>query len=170
MDHSTQSGLPATLEALMRRIPGFSGYLDRERRRDADQLQREFMARGLTDLKRKVQDAQEALIEAGQMKLMAKLDDVANVMDRVVNRLRHANKGYAGFFDQNQVNEEELSRIYEFDLSLINQLTHAEEAVAALNANVDKDNVKDRVSDLEKSIREIDSKLDERERLLKGVR
>lgn len=169
MDHTT-SGLAGMLEQLGRRIPGFSGYLDRERRRDADRLQREFMARSLSDLKRKVQDAQEALLEAGQMKLMAKLDDVGNVMDRVVNRLRHANQGYAGFFDVNQVNEEELARIYEFDLSLVNNLSHAEEAVTALNANVDKEDVKNRVSDLEKSIRELDSKLDERERLLKGVR
>jgi hypothetical protein len=169
MDHTTDS-VTGTLESLMRKIPGFGGYLDRERRRDADKLQREFMARGLSELKRKVQDAQEELINAGNMKMMTKLDDVNNIVDRVAGRLRHANYGFAGLFEQNQVNEEELNRIYEFDLSLVNELSHSEEALQALVANLETENIKARVSDLEKSIRAIDSKLDERERLLKGVR
>ena len=169
MDHTTDSAT-GTLENLMRKIPGFGGYLDRERRRDADKLQREFMAKGLSELKRKVQDSQEELLNAGNMKMMTKLDDINNVIDRVAGRLRHASYGFAGLFEQNQINEEELNRIYEFDLSLVNQLTHAEEAVLALGATLESESLNVRVADLAKSIREIDSKLDERERLLKGVR
>jgi len=170
MDNTTESGVGEKLESLMRKIPGFSGYLDRERRRDADKLQREFMAKGLTELKRKVQDAQEQLIEAGQMKLMTKLDDVNNIVDRVAGRLRHATYGYSGFFDQNQVNLDELNRIYEFDLSLVNELQHADEAVLGLTSSLEGEAVRARIGDLEKSIRAVDAKLDERERLLKGVR
>ncbi|MBT9587740.1 hypothetical protein IV102_30675 [bacterium] len=170
MDHTTETGAAGKLEDLMRKIPGFGGYLDRERRRDADKLQRDFMAKGLSELKRKVQDAQEQLLEGGQMKLMTKLDDVNNIVDRVAGRLRSASYGYSGFFDQNQVNEEELNRIYEFDLSLVNELQHADEALLGLTSSLEGDNVKARISDLEKAIRAVDSKLDERERLLKGVR
>jgi hypothetical protein len=170
MDHTTETGLAGKMEALARKIPGFGGYLDRERRRDADRLQREFMAKSLGELKRKVQDSQEQLLEAGQMKLMTKLDDVNNIVDRVAGRMRSAAHGYSGFFDANQVNEDELNRIYEFDLSLVSELTHAEEAVQGLAASLEGDAVKARISDLEKAVRAIDSKLDERERLLKGVR
>lgn len=169
MDHTTESGA-GMLENLMRKIPGFGGYLDREQRRDADRLQREFMAKGLTELKRKVQDAQAELLEGGQMKMMTKLDDVNNLIDRVAGRLRHANYGYAGFFDQNQVNEEELNRIYEFDLSLVNELQHAEEALQGLESSLGAETVSARITDLQKAVRAVDSKLDERERLLKGVR
>jgi hypothetical protein len=170
MDHTKETGIGGMLESLARKIPGFGGYLDRERRRDADKLQREFLAKGLSELKRRIQDAQETLMEAGQMKHMTKLDDVNNLIDRVAGRLRHASYGYTGFFEQNEVNEEELSRIYEFDLSLVNALSHSEEALAGLNAGIEGEAVKARIGDLEKSIKEIDSKLDERERLLKGVR
>lgn len=170
MDNITDKGPAAQLEELARKIPGFGGYLDRERRRDADRLQREFMAKSLSELKRKVQDSQEQLLEAGQMKLMTKLDDLNNIIDRVAGRMRNASYGYSGFFDLHQVNEDELNRIYEFDLSLVNELSHAEEALQGLAANLEGDNVKARISDLEKAVRAIDSKLDERERLLKGVR
>lgn len=170
MEHTSETGAGAKLEELMRKIPGFGGYLDRERRRDADRLQREFMAKGLSELKRKVQDAQEQLLEAGQMKLMTKLDDVNNIVDRVAGRMKNASYGYTGLFEQNEVNEEELNRIYEFDLSLVNELQHADEALLALSNNLEGDTVRARITDLEKAIRAIDSKLDERERLLKGVR
>lgn len=170
MDNLKNAGVAGSLEALMRKIPGFSGYLDREQRRDADKLQREFMAKGLEGLKRKVQDTQEQLLEAGHMKHMSKLGDVNNVIDRVVGRMRHASYGYSGFFEQNVVNEAELDRLYQFDLSLVNALSHADEALVGLNGSLEGDAVRARISDLEKSVREIDSKLDERERLLKGVR
>jgi len=169
MDHTTESAT-GKLESLMRKIPGYGGYVDRERRRDADKLQREFMAKNMTELKRKIQDTQAELLDGGQMKFMTKLDDVNNVIDRVAGRLRHASYGFSGFFDQNQVNEEELERIYEFDLSLVNELQHAEEALVGVNSSLEADNLKTRISELEKSIRAIDTKLDERERLLKGVR
>lgn len=169
MDHTTESAT-GKLESLMRKIPGYGGYVDRERRRDADKLQREFMAKNMTELKRKIQDTQAELLDGGLMKHMTKLDDINNVIDRVAGRLRHASYGYSGFFDQNQVNEEELERIYEFDLSLVNELQHAEEALVGVNSSLEADNLRARISDLEKSIRAIDTKLDERERLLKGVR
>lgn len=167
---NTSGTAAGMLEDLMRKVPGFSGYLDRERRRDADRLQREFMAKSVTALKSKVQNAQEELLEAGQMKWMSKLDDVNNQIDRVAARLRHANYGYSGFFDAHQVNEDELNRIYEFDLSLVNNIAHAEEALTALQANLEGEQIKARIADLSKAVQEIDTKLDERERLLKGVR
>ncbi|MFN8608610.1 MAG: hypothetical protein U0931_13820 [Vulcanimicrobiota bacterium] len=170
MDHTAELGLAGKMEALARKIPGFGGYLDRERRRDADKLQRDYMAKNLEQLKRKVQDSQEQLLEAGQMKLMTKLDDVNNIIDRVAGRMRSAAHGYSGFFDANQVNEDELNRIYEFDLSLVSELQHAEEALQGLASSLEGENVRARIGDLEKAVRAVDSKLDERERLLKGVR
>ena len=161
---------PNVLETLMRRIPGYSGYLDREQRRDADRLHREFLAKGTSSLKAKVQDIQEEMLRSGDMSQMSRLGDVGNRLDRLTERLRHASYGYSGLFAQNEVNEEALSRIYEFDLSLVNNLQYAEEAVKALEAAVNtKENVHARASDLEKTLREMDSKVDEREKLLKGV-
>ena len=159
------------LETLMRKIPGFSGYLDRERRRDADKLHREFLAKGTTALKAKIQDVQEELMNKGDMKTMARLDDLNNRLDKVTGRLRHANYGYTGFFVQNEVNEQELNRIYEFDLSLVNNLQYAEEALTAVAGNVagGQEGLADRIRDLENTVKELDAKLDEREKLLKGV-
>ena len=165
-----RSGHEEIIEALARKIPGFAGYLDRERRRDADKLQRDTLAKGTVALKARIQDIQEELLNAGDMKASTRLGEVNNRLDRVTERLRHANYGYAGFFSQDQVNLEELTAVYEFDLALFNQLEAAEAALEALRrAAGSKDNVGSAASDLERTIKEFDAKLDERERLLKGV-
>lgn len=165
-----RSGHEEMIEALARKIPGFAGYLDRERRRDADKLQRDTVAKGTVALKARIQDVQEELLNAGDMKQMTRLGEINNRLDRVTERLRHANQGYAGFFSQNQVNLEELTAVYEFDLALFNHLEAAEEALEKLRRAADtKDNVGTAASDLERTVKDLDAKLDERERLLKGV-
>ena len=58
---------PGALETLMRKIPGYGGYLDREQRRDADRLHREFLAKGTSSLKAKIQDIQEEMLRNGDM-------------------------------------------------------------------------------------------------------
>lgn len=169
MEDLKQAG-PNVLETLMRKIPGFSGYLDREQSRDADRLHREFLAKGTSTLKAKVQDVQEEMLRAGDMSQMSRLGDVGNRLDRLTERIRHASYGYSGLFAQNEVNEAELSRVYEFDLSLVNQLQYAEEALKAVETAVNaKEGVNARVTDLEKTLRDMDAKVDEREKLLKGV-
>jgi hypothetical protein len=161
---------PGALETLMRKIPGYGGYLDRELRRDADRLHREFLAKGTTGLKSKVQDIQEEMLRNGDMSQMSRFGEIGNRLDRITERLRHASYGYTGLFAATEVNEEELNRIYEFDLSLVNGLQAAEDAVKALDAAVSaKDNANAKTSDLEKNLRDLDSKIDEREKLLKGV-
>lgn len=165
-----RSGHEEMIEALARKIPGFAGYLDRERRRDADKLQRDTVAKGTVALKARIQDLQEELLNAGDMKSMTRLGEINNRLDRVTERLRHANYGYTGFFEQNQVNLEELTAVYEFDLALFNHLEAAETALEGLRrATEAKDNVGSAAGDLEKTVKELDVKLDERERLLRGV-
>lgn len=165
-----RSGHEEMIEALARKIPGFAGYLDRERRRDADKLQRDTVAKGTVALKARIQDVQEELLNAGDMKSMTRLGEINNRLDRVTERLRHANQGYAGFFSQNQVNLEELTAIYEFDLALFNHLEASEAALEAVRRAAEaRDNVGSAASDLEKTVKELDARLDERERLLKGV-
>lgn len=158
------------LGALMRKIPGYAGYADREQSRDADRLHREFLAKGVTALKNSMKDVQAELLRGGGLAHMGRLGDLGNKLDRVAERLRHASYGYAGLMAHNQINEAELSRIYEFDLGLVNQLHYCEEALKALEAATSTpDTLVARMGDLEKTVREFDSKIDEREKLLKGA-
>lgn len=158
------------LEELMHKIPGFSGYLDRENRREADSIQREFLARRLTELKGKIQEAQADMLSAGNLDVMEPFDSVNNKLDRVIERIRHASRGYSGFFDAVKVNEAELDRIYDFDLALVSGISAAEEALMAVTATADQEgDLKPVLRALTTRVTELDSSLDERDRVLKGV-
>ncbi len=158
------------VEKIMRKIPGFGGYLDRERRRDADKLQREFLAKSTTEAKKRIQDIGEQLLGNGELSLMTKLDGITNRIDRVTERIRHASQGYAGFFEINQVNSAELDRIYEHDLSMHNEIDELNSALDALQTAVDcNDNAVTRFGDVQRHVNALDAKLNEREAILKGV-
>ena len=83
-----------------------------------------------------------------------------------MERIRHASRGYAGFFDAVQVNEDELARIYEFDLALVVNIDSIDEGVQGLQAS---ENIIGALRAVRSSLEELNGKLDERERILKGV-
>lgn len=159
------------LESLMRQIPGFSGYFDRERRRDTDKIQREFLARRVGQLKSEMQGLQEEILASGNLSLVEVLDRVSNKLDRIVERLRHASVGYAGFFDVVKVNEAELDRLYEYDMTLVGAVSAAGEALMGLRSSLTTggQDAAARLQDFRRRVEELDAFLDERERILKGV-
>ncbi len=161
-----QSPQEGTLERLMRHIPGFGGYLDRERRRDADKLQRDFMAKQLGNVKRKIQQAQEEVLASGNLSLVERFDKVNNKLDRVVERIGHASYGYSGFFEVPEVGEAELQSVYEHDLSLLNEIQLLDGTATSLAGVPDPGA---QLGSLLNSVQALDTKLDDRERILKGV-
>ncbi|MBQ7567833.1 hypothetical protein IJT17_03420 [bacterium] len=169
MDKGSKGGGWADkLAALANKIPGYKGYAERAERREVDSIQREYLAKRLTQIKSVLQTVQEDCLAEGNLDAMEPCDRMGNKIDRLVERIRHASRGYAGFFDAVKVNEEELARIYEFDLALVVNVNSIEEGVQGLNTAIG-DNFSGAVRALRSSLDELDSKLDERDRVLKGV-
>ncbi len=104
------------VERLGARVPGFSGYLDRELRREVDEALRNHLAAGLEAARRRVAAAMASLTlaQAAQIERLNRLD---KELDALACRLRAAGSGYAGLFDAFKVREEQLERLYELDLS-----------------------------------------------------
>jgi hypothetical protein len=160
------------LENLMRKIPGFAGYKDREERRQADQIQRNFLADSLTRERGKLDDTGNALLSHGGLQHIEHLDQLRTRLDKVIDRVRHAVQGCGGFFDAIRINEAELDRVYEYDLSLLHGLGSFTEANAALAAAADVDGTPDfaaRLKDVERLVTALDQKLDDRTKTMQGV-
>jgi len=106
------------LEKLGAKIPGFKGYLDRELRRDVDKMQRDWLAeqvdRGRHALQARIRDWSRS----GNLANLDLASSLEKHLDRFANRIRHADYGFTGFFDAVKVYEDELDRLYEFDLDL----------------------------------------------------
>jgi hypothetical protein len=107
------------LERIAAKIPGIKGYLDRELRRDVDKMQREWLARELDRGRGSVQEHIRVWSRTGDLSNLDLASSLDKALDRLANRVRHADYGYTGFFDVVKIREEELDRLYEFDLNLM---------------------------------------------------
>lgn len=156
------------LEEIASKIPGYGGYLERERRREVDKLHREHLADTLRDLRVRVSDIVRELSETRRLFEAGPFDRVIGKIDKVENRIRYATYGYTGFFDVVKVGEAELQRLYQFDLSLVDDVESLRQKITSLNIN-DSSLLKEAAKTLEAAINELDSHFGERSRVIENV-
>ena len=120
------------IERLSSKIPGYSGYVDRERRRDIDKLHREHLANRLRSLKEPLSNVMRELTNAGRLFEVGPVDSAIKKLDHLENRVRFASYGYAGFFDVVKIEQAQLDSIYRFDLALVEHVDKIEAELSEL--------------------------------------
>jgi hypothetical protein len=154
------------LEQIANAVPGFRGYREKELRRDADRLQREHLASRLEECKKPLNDVAAAATRSGSLDLINDVEAARKRLDRVVARIRFADRGYAGFFDAVKVEEDTLARVYEFDLALVGEVASVVEAAPPSAA--DPAATRAALNELVGRIDALDARLAERDALLSG--
>ena len=163
-EHSEQRGM---LESVLRKIPGFRGYLEKETRRESDQLQRDWLATRLERAKRGLDAASREWVDAGQIDALPLCDRLRGRLDKLIGRIRGAMQGYSGFFDLVQIGETELDRIYDYDVSLMDEVDELAATVEGLTSNSQPVNaVRQAMTQAEK----LEQQWDVREDMLKGLK
>ena len=155
------------LEHIANAIPGFQGYRERELRRDADRLQREHLAKRLEECKRSLNDLAGAATRGGGLDVINDIETARKRLDKVVSRIRYADRGYSGFFDAVKLDEAVLARLYEFDMALLGGV---DDVRAAAQAGGGAAETKAAVQAMTARIDALDVRLGEREAILSGVR
>ena len=145
------------LEGIANAIPGFKGYRDKELRRDADRLEREHLASQLEACKKGLNDASAAASRSGALDAINDIETARKRLDKVIARVRYADRGYSGFFDTVKVDETVLARVYEFDLALVDDANAIAAAAGDPKAMVGR-------------IDAMDARLADREAILSGIR
>lgn len=103
-------------------IPGFRGYRKREDLRIADSLLREQLAASLGKVVSTLEDCRSELTKRMDMDLLEDMKALVNDIQAAENRVRHAEQGYTGISADIRIEEDELNRMYEWDLSLIHSI------------------------------------------------
>jgi hypothetical protein len=100
---------------LMSFIPGFSGYVERQNRRDADKLLRDTVARRFEEQWKRASQLQADLVSAGMIQYVDDMEKAAVKLRTFIDKITTAPRGYSGVFDAVKINEKELESIYQFD-------------------------------------------------------
>lgn len=122
------------LERLGEYIPGFKGYQDRELRRDVDRMQREHISRELGGLKALVRNRARDYTDAGQIGVLHVFDRLDRKLDGLSQAVRFSDYGVSGLFDVIKIFDEELAKLYEFDLAFLSEISALRSDLEAIPA------------------------------------
>jgi hypothetical protein len=160
MDNGVEraAGRRNILERIVDKIPGFKGYQNREMRREVDKMQRDWLAaqldRGRQALQGKVRD----WARSGKLDNLDLASSMEKLMDRFANRIRHADYGYTGFFDAVKVWEEELEKLYQFDLALSERVEDLANRIEALPSTASEAEIRSVLEAVENADRAFDDR------------
>lgn len=120
-------------------IPGFSGYVERQNRRDADKLVRDTVARRFGELLTRTSNLQKDLVSAGKIKFVGDVEQAALQLQTFINKIGTAARGYSGLFDAVKINQKELEQLYTFDLAFFDVADQLGRALDNLEASLGDD-------------------------------
>ncbi len=153
------------LERLGEKIPGYRGFQDRELRRDVDRTLREHLASELGRLKSALRDHTRGYTDAGKLGALNGFDRLDRQIDGLSQAVRFADYGATGLFDPVKIGEPELQRLYEFDLSVVDDLAQLEAGVAAVPAPGGDDPAAT-LDHLQQAVRALDDKWKQRKQVI----
>ncbi|MBV6392846.1 MAG: hypothetical protein KPEEDBHJ_02073 [Anaerolineales bacterium] len=96
-------------------IPGFSGYVERQNRRDADKLLRDTVARRFEEQWSRASNLQAEMVGKGMLSHVDDMEKASLALRTFIDKISGAARGYSGLFDAVKINEKELEAIYQFD-------------------------------------------------------
>jgi hypothetical protein len=154
---------------LVSKIPGFKGYIERSSRRAADKLLREQIASSFQILHAKVGVLQEDFASSGELTYLDDLEKAAMKLQTFIDKISNAAYGYSGFFDAVKINAEELAKLYEYDLALLDVGEEIERAIENVTASIDTEGLPASVRHLVGLTRDLVTAFERRDEVITAI-
>jgi len=117
------------------------GYGTKEDLRELDKKLRDLYYEDLRDMRHVWEDVYLAALDAGLTAPSRDFKKVIQVLDRVMEEVRHADYGYAGLMDRKgHIREKELARVFNYDQALNNNVESMKEAVNKTYSEAEAEN------------------------------
>ena len=117
-------------------IPGFSGYMERQNRRDADKILRETVARRFEELWSHASNLQVELVNSSMFTYVDDMEKASIKLRTFIDKISTAPRGYSGLFDAVKINEKELEAIYQFDAAFFDLAEQVGRALDTVEASL----------------------------------
>jgi hypothetical protein len=154
---------------ILSKVPGFGGYIERQKRRDSDKLIREYLFDQFRELEGRVSRMQRDFISQGEIKYVDDLEATAIKLRTFADRIKTAARGYSGLFDAVNVNEEELAQIYEYDASMLDLVGEVSHALDNVESSVGTDGLPAAIRHLETKAADCVQAFNDRENVIMGI-
>ena len=150
------------------KIPGFGGYIERQKRRDSDKLLRETIADRFDQQYQRISSLQRDLISEGEIGYVDDLEASAIKLRTFSDRVRRATRGYSGLFDAVKINEEELALLYQYDAQMLDLVDEVSRAIDNVEASIGSDGLPASIRHLKSVSQQCIDVYDRREEVILG--
>jgi len=157
------------IKKILNKVPGFGGYIERQKRRDSDKLLREYLFEQFRELESRVSRLQRDFISQGEIKYVDDLEATAIKLRTFADRIKTASRGYSGLFDAVNVNEDELTLIYEYDSSMLDLVDEIDRAIDNVESSVGTEGLPAAIRHLETKAGECVQAFEDRENVILGL-
>jgi hypothetical protein len=151
-------------------VPGFAGYKEIEDRRIADKQLRAVIGERLTRVKSRLDALVDSLSRSGSMDGLALIDQSGRKLNRLIDRMRFADYGYAAVFDRVQMGNDQVAKLYEYDAGVMSQLGSFDDAIGEVEqAASNPDHLRAALAKLDALTAEFDRRFEARKHLFDGL-
>ena len=155
-------------QGILDRIQNFftMGYGTKEDLRELDKKLRDLMYEDFRSLRHVWEDIYLEALNAHISISSAKFKKIILLIDRLMEKVRHADYGYSGLMDRKgHIREEELARVFNYDQVLSRDVEEIKEAITNTNNNVEDENwttISAEIKKIKKLLLNFEDKLQER--------
>ena len=157
-------------ERIKRIIPGYDGYANRDNARELDTQLRGQLALKLEQNRSKIRETVSNYSKNGRLFQASDMDKIEKKNDTAIAKFRSAARGYSGAFDVVKIMDDKLSKIYDFDTSLITGVEEIgvmfDNLLSISEANQD---TREAESKVYAALSNLINKFDEREAVLRAL-
>jgi len=151
-------------------LPVIGDYQDKERRREADRRLRETIAVSLETDRKRVVEIERLLLNKGKLTDLPYVDIAVNRLQTIIDRIRTAPSGYAGFFDLERIREPELEKLHQFDERIAASVPGISDQIDAMQQAIEAGaGYSQQLTTLIRTLDDLGERLDHRKEAIRAV-
>ena len=121
------------LEKIGSLIPGYRGYAERDGKRNCDKQLRSILSSKLIECENTLVNRINEAITNSDKPLMRKIEVCRKLINTTQSKINYAPYGESGLFSDQQIKEDELMKIYHFDLDMAEVVCEIENIILEHN-------------------------------------
>ena len=155
-------------QGILDRIQNFFtlGYGTKEDLRELDKKLRDLMYEDFRDIRHKWEDIYMEALNQNVSTPSPRFKKIIQLLDRIMEKVRHADYGYAGLMDRKgHIREEELARVLNFDQTLSKHVEDIKQFVTQTYNNMENENwtnISAEIKKIQGSLMDFEDKLQQR--------
>ena len=159
----TKEKVADIFRTVVRIFPGMPSYQEREALRTQDKIVRSQLAARIEEQVEETQQVMAELTNRAMLKPLAVLDRLARKLSRLADTIRFASYGYAGLFAAAPVDEEKLAALYDYDLSLHQEIEELAVAVSTLEQQSNQEWKKSSLENIQQVVGRLQERIQNRQ-------